>query len=61
MAEELALIDGETLRRIEPAEIQGGAWMDKRRKASLHVVDVSPLAARPGLHCAVLCIIYDQR
>ena len=33
VAEEMTLIDGEALRRITPSEIQGGAWMDKQRKA----------------------------
>lgn len=32
VAEELTLLDGETLRKITPSEIQGGAWMDKQRK-----------------------------
>jgi hypothetical protein len=32
IAEELALRDAELLRRIGPAEICNGAWMDKERK-----------------------------
>ena len=29
MAEELCLMDGEILRKIDPAELHGGAWMKK--------------------------------
>ena len=34
VAEELTLMDAELLRRIQPSELEDGAWMDKISKVS---------------------------
>jgi len=34
VAEELTLMDAELLRRIQPSELEDGAWMDKTSKVS---------------------------